>query len=255
MPNALIPIFRFTAIEVMRTRIWLFGLIVVAIVYAIGQFASSLAITESLEYRIVTYVTLIRLSAVFIVALFVASSVIRDFDDGVFDFVVSRSVSRASWYGAKLAAFSVIVVIFAAICLLPLFHFGATHIWLWWYGFAAELVIVAAASLACAVTLRFTTVAVSAVIAFYVLGRVISAMVLMSERAASEIAQPVNKIIAQFVQNLAYLLPDLSRFASVKPLIDSHSATMDLSYVAIQMLVYCAFLSCIGMFDLHRRNL
>ncbi|MGR8946403.1 MAG: hypothetical protein ACU84Q_00030 [Gammaproteobacteria bacterium] len=260
--NSLLAIYRFTVLEVLRTRLGLLALLIVLSTAAIAYFSASLAITESTDYRLITFATIIRLLAVFIVGLFVASSVIREFEQGVFDLVVSRAVSRASWYVSKLLAYLIVVIVFSIICVIPLGIFGANQLFNWWFGFVTELIIVASAAMAFAITLKNTTIAVTAVLSFYVLSRIISALVLMSSRAASEIAQPVNKLIANFVQSIAYLLPDLSRFANSSLLlhIDGSKpaqellANEQLFYIGAQGLIYCVLLFAVGLFDLYRRN-
>lgn len=256
-------IFKFTLLEVLRTRLWLFAIGVVGVSCLVSEFSASIAITESLEYRVITFATIIRLAAVFIVALFVSSSVIREFDDAVFDLVISRPVSRATWYASKQLGYFVLAISLSIICALPLMYFGAHQLAFWWVSFFAELCVVAAASMAFAITLRNATITITAVLSFYILSRVVSALVLMSTRAAQDIAQPINIFIANAMRGLAYLLPNLDRFADPEWLVIGNtpltsfnlSFSSDLFYVLIQTLVYCALLSSVGLFDLYRRNL
>ena len=261
--NSLFAIFRFTLLEVLRTRLWLFALLIIGLAGAVALFSSSLAITESNDYRIISFATIVRLLAVFIVCLFISNSVIRDFDDGVFDLIVSRPVSRASWYIAKIGAFFTVVGVFSIFCALPLYLFAAEHLHLWWTGLLLELLIVAAAAMAFAITLKNSTIAATAVLGFYVLSRIMSALVLMSARAATEIAQPVNTIVAEVIKGISYLLPDLSRFADSSLLIGTAEIStasqlggaIYLIYPLVQGSIYCLLLSAVGLFDLYRRNL
>lgn len=259
--HSLQAIFRFTVLEPIRTRVWLFVIAVTGLVAALAAFSASLAITESFEYRVVSYASLMRLIAAFIVMLFVASSVIRELEDGTLDLIVSKPISRASWYIGKSLGYLFIVLLFSVLCVLPLLAFQAAQCFAWWFGLFAELAILALASLAFAITLKSATVAVTASMAFYVLSRVIGALVLMSNRAASEIAQPINVYVAEVVRIISYLLPDLSRFADVAKLIGdgidlpAQTSFTDFHYVGIQLVIYCCVLSCVGMFDLYRRNL
>ena len=270
--NTITAIFKFTLLEVVRTRLGFFAIAIVATVYALAEFSASLAITESFEYRVVTYATIIRLIAVFIVALFVTSSVIRDFDDGLFELLISRPVSRVTWYMSKQLGYFVAALLFSIICVLPLVYFVrlssfsdgvlSANLFIWWLSCFAELCLVVAASMALAITLRNTTIGITGVLAFYVLSRTVSALVLMSARAAEDIGQAVNQLVANGVQALAYLLPDLSRFANPAWLLPANTVEMsldagftsDIHYVLVQTLIYCLVLSSIGLFDLYRRN-
>ncbi len=253
-------IFKFTLLEVVRTRLWIFALSVVGIMFGVAEFTASLAITESFEYRVITFATIGRLVAVFIITLFVSVSVIREFDDATFDLIISRPVSRTNWYVSKQLGCFVLAALLSIIFTLPLVHFGPHQLAIWWVSFFAELCIVAAASIAFAITFGNTTMTVTAVLAFYLLSRIISALMLMSARAAEDIAQPVNILIANLIGGLAYLLPDLDRFAIPSWLVsDPAAVNLDLSseifYVVAQTLIYCLLLSSIGLFDLYRRNL
>ena len=253
-------IFKFTLLEVVRTRLWIFALSVVGIMFVVAEFTASLAITESFEYRVITFATISRLVAVFIVTLFVSASVIREFDDATFELIISRPVSRANWYASKQLGYFVLAILLSIIFTLPLLYFGSHQVVIWWVSFFAELCIVAAASIAFGITLGNTTMTITAVLAFYLLSRIITALMLMSMRAAEEIAQPANILVANFMRGLAYLLPDLSRFANPNWLVNySPAVNVDLSsdifYVFVQTVVYCLLLSSIGLFDLYRRNL
>ena len=259
----LLAIIRFTVLELFRTRLWIFALMMTAILAGIAVFTASLAITESFEYRVVSYANLTRLIAAFVVALFVANSVNREIEEGTLDLIVSRPVSKTTWYVGKLSGYFIIVGLFSILCVLPFFVFEVQYWFVWWASFLAELYILTAAALAFAITLRSTTVAVTALVGFYVLCRIIGALVLMSSRAAIEIAQPINGFVAQIVRGIAYLLPDLSRFASTPVLLGNSASDLsqgltpiaDVMYIGTQLVIYCVLLSCVGLFDLHRRNL
>ena len=262
-------IVKFTLLEVLRTRLWLFAIGVVVTICLVAEFSASLAITESFEYRIMTFAALIRVAAVFIITLFVSSSVIREFDDAVFDLVISRPVSRTNWYLSKQLGFFVVALLLAMICAMPLIYFGghelvASQLMMWWSSFFAELSIVTAASIACAITLRNTTMTITVVLAFYLLSRVVGALVLMSTRAAEEIAQPANLLVANSMRALSYLLPNLDRYANPDWLLAatttistnlSTNPSADIVYVLVQTVIYVLLLSSVGLFDLYRRNL
>lgn len=253
----LVAIFRFTLLEVLRTKLWLFVVALIGVLVALAEFTASLAITESVEYRIISFATMARLIAVLTISLFVCNSVIRDFEDGVFDLLISRPVSRGVWYFSKLAGYLVAAFLLACLTTLPLIYFGADYPARWWLALFAELSIVTAAALAFASTMRNATTAVTAVLAFYLLSRVISVLVLMSRRAADDLAQTINRLLAYAVEGLAYLLPDVSRFASPEILISEMAelnSSISLSFIGAQTLIYVVLLSCVGLIDLYRRN-
>src|SRR5690606_123266 len=111
----------------------------------------------------------------------------READDRVLELVLSRPVPRALWYASRLlaaAGLALVAALAAALPLLATSDAGPTLAWAG--GLACELVLLVAAAMACAVALRQVPAACAAVAAFYVLGRSIAAISLMSGDAAAD---------------------------------------------------------------------
>ena len=255
MFNSLLSIARFTVIEAIRTRLlWVAAALLVMVMLA-AEFAAALALTDSHGYRLGVYATLSRLALVFVIALFVSTSAVREFQGRLLDLTLSRPVTRASWYLGRLAGFGAVALVLALLAALPLVFFVPTSTAaLWGLSLAAELWLVVAACLTCVITLSQVTFALVAVAAFYVLSRAMSAIVLMSTGPTVDPGAWSSIVIEQGVTIAAMLLPSLDRFTQVSWLTTGVGGSVPLADIVGQTIIYSGLLIGIGLFDFYRRE-
>lgn len=253
MPAAALTVARFTLLESRRSRVWLIAVGAVVACALAAEFGAALAITDSASYRSGLTAASARVVMVLVAVLFVATSVVREQDDRLLDLVLSRPLSRASWYCGRLLGFAVFALGLAALAAAPLaWSAGPAAALTWAVCFAAELEIMVAATLACVVTLRQVTPAVVAAAAFYVLARAIDAMVLLSRGPTVDAEAPGAALVAGAVEALAVLLPSLDRFG--------HSGWLDpgvaagLAPVLGEAAIYVVLLLAVGLFDCYRHD-
>jgi ABC-type transport system involved in multi-copper enzyme maturation permease subunit len=245
----------FTWLEIRRARLAWFAILMVLGGSALAEFAATLAITESDQYRMVVYAVFIRLAAVFVMALLVATSVQREFDDQTIALVLSRPVERWVWYAGKLLGFALTALLLTSIAVLPLVvQAGATAVW-WGAALFCELLIVAAAALTFAITLRHVTVVLSVVAAFYLLSRSIAVMTLMSRGPTVDTGSVSAPFIALITDAIAYVLPELYRFANAGWFVTPVDMPAEFAAIAMQTLIYTLLLGGVGLVDLYRRNI
>lgn len=249
-----VSVMRFAWLEIVRARLWWFALALVLIGCALAEFGAAIAITESAQYRLVFYAASMRLIAAFVMALLVATSVLREIDDKVLELVLSRPVSRSEWYLGKLFGYLAAALCFAALIGVPLVLQVPLQGVAWAYSLALELTVVVAASLAFAITLRQITVALSVVAGFYLLSRTMAGLVLISRGPTVDLSLPSSRFIAWLVELLAHILPDLDRFTNVAWLLGTAPAGAALAMLSVQTVIYTSLLVGVGLFDLHRRN-
>lgn len=246
---------RFTLLEAWRTRLPWIVLTVLALGLGLAEFAAGLALTDSASYRTGFYATWSRLALVLIVTLSVATSIAREFSERLIDLTLSRPVARSHWYLGRLLGVASTAILFALIAALPLTLTSSPLAALaWGVSLAAELVLVAAATLTCAVALAQVTPVVLAVAAFYLLSRSISAIVLMSHGPLVAPMAWSSKVIAEIVGILELLLPRLDRYTQASWLHDSTSALAALPALGVQTLIYVLLLAAVGLFDFSRRD-
>jgi len=241
-------------VEIARSRLWWFAIALVLIGCGIAEFGASIAITETAQHRLVFYAVSMRLASVFVMALLVSTSVLREIDDKFVELVLSRPVSRGDWYIGKFLGYITAVLCFAVLVSVPLVVQVPMQGLLWGYSLALELIIVVAAALAFAVTVRQITISLSVVAGFYILSRGIAGLVLISRGPTVDLSLTSNRFVAWLIDTLAYVLPDLERFTRAAWLVDASPSAQDLAMLTLQTTVYASLLVAVGLFDLHRRN-
>ena len=244
----------FTWLEIKRARLRWFALAVLALGCCIGEFAATIAITETAQHRLVFYAASMRLVTVFVMALFVATSVMREINDKGLELALSRPISRGDWYLGKLLGYAAAVASMAILISIPVIIQVPLAGLVWCFSLMLELAIVIAAALAFAVTLRQITIALSLLAGFYILSRGIAGLALISRGSTVDLTLASNQVVAWMVEALAFVLPDLSRFTRADWLIGEFPNQLDIALLAGQSFVYVSFLAALGLFDLYRRE-
>ena len=104
MLRHILPIARYTLIEALRNRLLMLALILVAAGLAFTQFLQQVAITESNPIQAALLAAVLRFGAVFMLASFVVTSMVREFNDKVMELILSRPLRRSSYFSASLWA-------------------------------------------------------------------------------------------------------------------------------------------------------
>jgi ABC-type transport system involved in multi-copper enzyme maturation permease subunit len=253
-PRNCLVVMSFAWVEIARSRLCWFAIALVLIGCGIAEFGASIAITETAQHRLVFYAVSMRLASVFVMALLVSTSVLREIDDKFVELVLSRPVSRGDWYIGKFLGYITAVLCFAVLVSVPLVVQVPMQGLLWAYSLALELTIVVAAALAFAVTVRQITISLSVVAGFYILSRGIAGLVLISRGPTVDLSLTSTRFVAWLIDTLAYVLPDLDRFTRATWLVDASPSAQDLAMLTLQTTVYASLLVAVGLFDLHRRN-
>ena len=192
----------------------------------------------------------------FTIALFVITSMVREFDDKGLELVLSLPIPRYHYFLGKLLGFSALAVMTAAFCgLVLLVHAPPAQVALWVFSLSCELLIITVLSLLCLFTFNQVMLALSAVMAFYLLSRGIDAIQLMAHNPIVSTESWSQRLIEHFIDGVAFLLPDLARFTSSEWLVYHTGGLRDALPIAVQSLVYLALLAGAALFDLYRKNL
>jgi len=255
-PSPAFTIAVFTLLEARRNRLlWLILALLVA-GFGLAEFIGEVAITETRQYQSGFLGSLLRASAVFMISLFVITTMVREFNDKGLELVLSLPVARANYYLGKLLGFSAVALLTAFLCgLCLLLYAPAGQVALWSLSLACELLLITALSLLCLFTFNQVTLALSAVMAFYVLARTIVALQLIGHSPLVDSGTFSQEFINSFIDALAFLLPSLHRFADSGWLIYHTGTATDLAPVIVQTTVYMGLLAGAGLFDLYRKNL
>lgn len=255
MKYPVITIARYTFLEAVKNRLFILVLIGIICVFGLGQFAGELAVTESREIQGALTGFLLRLAAVFVVGLFVITSMIREFNDKTVDMIIALDLPRHVYFSGKLAGFFALALVLSLLLSLPLLVYADfVQTALWTFSLMCELFIVIALCLLFLFTLGNITTAVSAAAAFYLLARSIGAMQLISRSPILESEAFSQRFMSELVDWIAWLLPQLDRFTQTEWLVYGTGTGGDLIFVGMQTLIYVVLLSAAGLFDLYRKN-
>ncbi len=255
MLRHVLPIARYTLLEALRNRLLWLALILVAAGLAFTQFLQQVAITESNQIQTALLATLLRVGAVFMLAGFVVTSMVREFNDKVMELVLSRPLRRSSYFLGKLAGYAAVALALALIASLPLALFApAPRVALWGLSLACELVLVTAFALFCVLTLTQVLSALAAVAGFYLLARSISALQIMAANPLSDSISLGQKAVNSVIDAIAFLLPGLDRMTQTGWLIYGAPTAAEIAQLLAQTAAYALLLCGAALFDLQRKN-
>ena len=255
MPAVLV-IARITVLEAARGRLaWIVaGFAITGC--ALAVFAGEAAITETQGFRSGLLGAWLRMCAVFTIALFVVTSVLRELHDKGMELLLSVPAPRGAYYAGKLAGFAVVAVLTALACAAVLLWCAPLpQVAIWAASLGLELLIVTSMSLLCALTFSRIVPATGAVFGFYALARVTAALQLMAGQSLADPASAAQRFLCTLADALAFILPDLDRFTESDWLIHGAGSVSGLGFAATQTTIYVTLLAAAGLFDLYRKAL
>ena len=255
MLQHILPIARYTLLEALRNRLLWLTLILVAAGLVFTQFLQQVAITESNQIQVALLAALVRMGAVCILASFVVTSMVREFNDKVVELILSRPIPRSSYFFGKLAGYAMVALVLALIFSLPLALFApAPQVALWGLSLACELLIVTCVSLFCVLSLTQVISALAAVTGFYLLARAIGALQIIAANPLSDSALLSQQFMNLAVDAIAFLLPGLDRMTQTGWLIYNAPTAAEIASLLAQSAVYLLLLCGAALFDLQRKN-
>jgi Cu-processing system permease protein len=242
--------------EALRTRFFAVIAILLVLGFGLAAFVGQITIIENVAYQSSLLAAFLRLSAVYVVTLFVITSMVHEFHNHVIYLWLSMPLQRSTYLIGKFSGFALIAAITAVL-------FGAMlqgaipyqQVGLWTLSLFCELLIMTALSLLCVLTFHQIVQAFSVVVGFYILARSISAIQLMAQGPLLNSQSWIDQIVSLFISFLAMLLPNLDSFTQSKWLV-YHTGTVDnLLEILIQTIIYIILLITMSLFDLYRKNL
>jgi ABC-type Na+ efflux pump permease subunit len=255
MLQHILPIARYTLLEALRNRLLWLALTLVAAGLALTAFLQQVAITESNQIQISLLAAVLRVGAVFMIAGFVVTGMVREFNDKVTELILSRPLRRSSYFFGKFAGYAAVALLLALIASMPLALFApATRVALWGLSLACELLIVASVSLFCVLSLAQVISALAAVTGFYLLARAIGALQIIAANPLSDSTVFSQQFINFAVDAIAFILPELDRMTQTGWLIYGAPAPAEITGLLAQTAVYLLLVCGASLFDLQRSN-
>lgn len=249
---------RFTLTEALRGRLLLAALLVAATGVAVSAFLGEMAITESARIQGSALAAFSRLAAVGLLLSFVVTGLAREQADKGLELLLSLPLPRASYVLGKLAGYAVSGGLIAAIFSLPLFLYATpTNVVAWGVALTLELLLVAAAALACTLVVGHTALSLLLVTAFYALSRIMTSLLAITSSPVAPVDSAGFAVMSWTMRGLATLLPRLDQFGNADWLwhaLPVSALLAQLGALSLHALIYAMFLACIALFDFYRKN-
>jgi len=255
MPIQIYTIAFYTLLEALRNRLTWLIVLIAFIAIGLGGFLNELALTESKQIQVALMAAFLRFSAVFLLATFVVTSMVRESNDKGLELLLALPLPRAAYLLGKLTGFAVLALIPALLFgLLTIFFTAPAQTAMWTISLVCELWIVAAFSMLCVLTFNQIMVALSAAMGFYLLARSIDTLQLIGNDPLA--AHTASQQVIQFVVNAcSAVLPHLDQFTRTEWLVYHTGNWSALSMLLGQSAIYFALLSGAALFDLYRKNI
>lgn len=242
--------------EALRTHFFAVVIIVLLIGFGLALFVGQIAIIESTAYQSSLLAAFLRLSAVYVVSLFVITSIVREFHDHSIYLWLSLPMQRSTYFLGKLSGFALVASITAILFGIALLGYVPyQQVGLWTLSLFCELLLIMTVSLLCVLTFPQTVQAFSVVLGFYILARSIGAMQLMAQGPLNDPQSWGDQLINVLVKLLAMLLPNLERFTQSEWLVYHTGNLESLLEIVVQTVIYLLLLIGMSLFDLYRKNL
>src|SRR5438128_3192028 len=196
-------------LEAVRNRLLWLAAVVFAVAFGLAQFLNQVAITESREIQTALLAAPLRVAAVFIVAVFVITSMVRELSDKVTELLLSLPGPRSVYFFGKFTGYAMLASILALLSALPLVPFANSQgLVLCTLSLVCELLIVTAMSLFCVLSFAQVVPAFAVVAGFYLLSRSMAAMQII---AGAGLQDPTltDRVVNAVVNLIAVLLPAL----------------------------------------------
>lgn len=245
----------YTVREMVNNRlIWLaFAFAIIGL--ALASFVAEVAITEHLEVQLVFIAAAYRFCAIFVMMVFVVSTIVREFNDKCLELYLSMPISRLIYFTGKCLGFAACGLVLSLIFSLTLLLYAdAKEVLIWGISLTLELAIVSV--FAFFATLTFNQQITSSVFItffFYLLSRMTDTIILISQ--AQILPETLgNNIIEFMLKTLFTVLPHLASFTRTDWLLYGADVGV-LSSLLGQTAIYCALLGGMAMWDFSRKNI
>ncbi|WP_040294851.1 hypothetical protein [Beggiatoa alba] len=246
----------YVVLEALRTRFFMVVLSLFGIGLGLVLFLGQVTLVETVAYQSSLLAAFFRISAVYVISLFVVTSMVREFNEQSISLFLSLPFSRTTYLLGKFFGFCLTAGITSLLFgLLLLYYADFQQVLLWIGTLFCELLIVSTIALLFVLNFNNTVQAFSAVIAFYLLARSISTLQLMSLGVLYSSNTFSDQFIRGFIYLLALMLPNLDEFAQSAWLVYNSGTTAQFLSIVMQTIIYVFLLVSASLFDLYRKNL
>ena len=255
MPVFSLTIARITFLEALRSRMTWVAIVAMGVAFGVAQFLSQVAMIELAQIQTAIMAVMLRATGVFLVSAFCITSLAREANDKIVEFFLSQPAARSQYYLGKITGCAAVALALAAGFSVPLAIYSPiSQVAIWGASLACELLIVAAISVFCAISLTHVIAAFAATAGFYLLARSISAMQIIAATPISIETSWTDDVFRWIVDAIALMMPNLDRMTLTSWLTDQGPTMGEISQWATQTVVYLLLIGAATMVDLYRKN-
>ncbi len=247
---------QFTFREAIKNRIIWIAVAIAVSGLGLGAFITEVAVMEGEEIQLTLLAETYRFSAVFVMMIFVISTIVREFNDKCMDIFLSLPITRLSYFIGRSCGFALCGLFLAAMFGSVLLLYGnIENVALWSFSLWLELLIMALVSFFCVLTFnQQIPPAFSVAFFFYLLTRSLDTIELISESAL--LATSLGNLLFEYtIDVLVLVLPNLDRFTRAEWLVIELPTIHSFSLVVLQSAAYVLLIGSLAMFDFKRKNL
>ena len=239
-----------------RDRLIIAMLVLIALTTSMSLFMASSAITEQDQFLAVYSSGSLRVLGILGLVIFTAFFVRRSFDAKDVEFLLSRPISRTSFILSHAVAFSILATLIAAASTLALLitspDLAGNALLLWAVSIVVEAIIMVNMAFFFAMFLSSAATAVLAVLAFYVLSRMMGQILgILESGTAGSIMEGV-----QIAMNMvSTLTPRLDLMGQTTWLVYGvEGSPVGLAFILIQGAVFLSVVLVAALIDLILRQ-
>ncbi|MGH1398998.1 MAG: hypothetical protein ACRBCT_07270 [Alphaproteobacteria bacterium] len=239
----------------MRDRLIIAMLVMLALGASVSVFLASAALTEKDQFAAVLSAGGIRIVGILGLVVFTVFFIRRSIESKDIELLLSRPFSRIQFVASYAIAFSMLATTIALACAACLFAtaphlFGLGHV-IWTATLILEYIIVVNIAFFFALMLSSAAVSVMAVVAFYVLSRMMGQFLGIIKAG---IAGEKSGWLENIMNIISMLTPRLDLLSQTTWLIYPIQNASELAFVALQCLLILVIIFIAALIDLLKRQ-
>lgn len=238
-----------------RDKLVISMLTLIALSASLSIFMASAASVEQDQFSAVFSAGSLRIVGVLGLVLFVCFFIRRSFDSKDVEFLLSRPIGRLQFLLSYALAFSLLAVLVGLACGLSLFAISPTiyseGFVLWGLSLIIENIIMVNIAFFFSMMLASAATAVLAVLAFYVLGRMMGEILGIIDTGATGMSNAGLEMIMNVV---SVITPRLDLLGQTSWLLYGAEIGVGFTFVMIQGAVFLFMVLCAALIDLFTRQ-
>jgi len=249
------PLIQYVLKAAIRDKLIIAMLVLIVLTTSMSIFMASSAITEQDQFLAVYASGSLRIVAVLGLVVFAAFFVRRSFDAKDVEFLLSRPISRIQFVLSYACAFSILAIIISLACAIALLCMSPNLLSpafiLWCASLIVETIIMVNVTFAFAMMLSSAATIVMAVLAFYVLSRMMGQILGIME---SGTAGPVMDGVQMIMNIVSTITPRLDLMGQTSWLVYGLGPDVNLAFIAIQGAIFLCLILIVALLDLILRQ-